>query len=96
MLVHVDNAIPVTPEQRKQPLNIVRDGRTPFDRFRATHFTPGRANIFHYNIWGYQHDDTDGSGWCRAPALAEPSIRREAAAKNRPCGHRPYSRNRLP
>ncbi|GLW20274.1 hypothetical protein DI270_030305 [Microbispora triticiradicis] len=64
LLVDVDDAIAVTPEQRRQPLNIERGGQIPFLRFREADFTPGRANLFHYNLWGYQHDDSSSSGWC--------------------------------
>ncbi|MFI6458666.1 hypothetical protein ACIBF6_44865 [Streptosporangium amethystogenes] len=64
LLVDVDDAIPVTPEQRRRPLNLEHEGRIPFLGFREANFTPGRSDLFRYNLWGFQHDDTDSSGWC--------------------------------
>ncbi|MET8991459.1 hypothetical protein ABZW49_38915 [Nonomuraea wenchangensis] len=65
LLVDVDDKIPVTAQRRAEPLNLERsDGQTPFRRFRAEHFTPGRTGLFRYNLWGYRHNNTDESGWC--------------------------------
>ncbi|WP_030455531.1 hypothetical protein, partial [Herbidospora cretacea] len=64
LLVHVDDAIAVTPADRVRPLNLAQDGQVPFLRFRQGNFTPGRSNLFHYNLWGYRHDESNSSGWC--------------------------------
>ncbi|MGW4642319.1 hypothetical protein ACWEN6_27655 [Sphaerisporangium sp. NPDC004334] len=65
LLVDAEEEIPVTREERLAPLDVEQDdGQTPFQRFRAAHFTPGRAGLFRYNLWGFRHNTTNESGWC--------------------------------
>ncbi|WP_061299869.1 hypothetical protein [Herbidospora cretacea] len=64
LLVHVDDLIPVSPEERVRPLNVEQGGQTPFQRHRAANFTAGRSGLFRYNLWGFRHDASTSGGVC--------------------------------
>ncbi|GLX98206.1 hypothetical protein [Herbidospora sp. NBRC 101105] len=96
LLVHLDDGLHVFSPDREAPLNVEGDdGRTPFQNFRAAAFTPGRAGLFRYNLWGYRHNNTDESGWCcdgrdfvvTLGTMPDPPVRVQSATFVHELGH---------